>query len=39
MEGRAQFRSEKIAAVLAHPGLSDKEKVLIVAILNTDHSP
>ena len=37
--GRAEERREKIAAVLAHPTLSDEEKVLFIEILNSDNPP
>lgn len=38
-EGRAEERREKIAAILAHPELTAEQKVLVVEILNADHTP
>ena len=38
-KGRAEERQENIAAVLAHPGLSDEQKVLVVSIINAGNAP
>ncbi len=35
-EGRREEHRAKIAAILAHPDLSDEEKVRFIAILNSD---
>lgn len=37
--GRSAERQEKIAAVIAHPGLSDEQKVLFISILNSGNAP
>ena len=38
-KGRAEERRENIAAVLAHPELSDEQKVLFISILNSANVP
>ncbi len=38
-EGRIEQRRANIAAILAHPILSDREKVLIIEVLNSDVPP
>ena len=38
-EGRSAERRENIAAVLAHPELSDEQKVLFISILNSANAP
>ena len=37
--GRLAERQAKIAAILAHPALSDEQKVLIIEVLNSDSTP